>query len=79
MKAGPNKWTTLDAVTKLFRAVAQSLKLLGSHVKIEVLCGSLNEEVAKMRLKSDTERPETFPRLYTRMWLSNVPYVFMFP
>ncbi|KAI0724335.1 hypothetical protein C8T65DRAFT_733972 [Cerioporus squamosus] len=63
-------WQTCDA---FFREVDAALKTLGSRIKIELICGGLSEELAKMRFKGDLTRPKEFPRKYTRMWLSNVP------
>ncbi|TFK90199.1 hypothetical protein K466DRAFT_543778 [Polyporus arcularius HHB13444] len=63
-------WQTCDA---FFREVAAALKTLGSRIRIELICGGLSEELAKMRFNGDLTRPKEFPRKYTRMWLSNVP------
>ena len=67
--------TMCESVSAFFKAAAQALRILGSHVKLEILHGSLNEEMSKMRLKSDASRPSEFPKEYIRMWLSNVPSV----
>lgn len=64
-------WQTCDA---FFQEVAAALTL-GSCITIELICGGLSEELAKMRFKGDLTRPTEFPRKYTRMWLSNVPCV----
>ncbi len=63
----------VDTVATFFRAVAEALKVLDSHVKLEILNGSLNDEMSKLRLKGDSSRPEAFPKSFVRMWLSNVP------
>lgn len=65
-------WKTCN---RFFEEAAAALKALGSKIVLEFICGGLSEELAKMRLKGDLTRPPTFPRKYTRMWLSNVPWV----
>ena len=63
-------WEVCDA---FFGEAAAALKGLESRVTLELICGGLSEELAKMRFKGDLTRPTAFPRKYTRMWLSNVP------
>lgn len=65
-------WQTCNT---FFQEVAAAMKTLGSRITIELICGGLSEELAKMRFKGDLTRPKEFPRKYTRMWLSNVPCV----
>ncbi|KAJ3551566.1 hypothetical protein NM688_g4626 [Phlebia brevispora] len=65
--------TMVESVSKFFRVVADALKTLEGHVKLEVLQGSLNDEMSKMRLKDGSSRPSDFPKSFVRMWLSNVP------
>ncbi|KAI0649816.1 hypothetical protein C8Q79DRAFT_997836 [Trametes meyenii] len=62
-----------DTSGTFFEEVAAAIKGLDGHLTVEMICGGLSEELAKMRYKADTARPERFPRTYTRMWLSNVP------
>ncbi|KAI0357702.1 hypothetical protein OH77DRAFT_1421794 [Trametes cingulata] len=62
-----------DVFSTFFENVAAALRGLTGHVTVELICGGLSEELAKMRLKGDVNRPPSFPRKYTRMWLSNVP------
>lgn len=64
-----------SSVQIFFSGVVESLKALQGHIKLEILHGDLMHELAKMRLGGDVSRPINFPRQYTRMWLSNVPYV----
>lgn len=61
-----------------FGAVLEALKDMKDHIQLEVLRGELNQELLKMRTSGDQHRPAHFPRTFTRMWLSNVPYVFSF-
>ncbi|KAI0719792.1 hypothetical protein C8T65DRAFT_725210 [Cerioporus squamosus] len=63
-------WSTCSA---FFEEAAAALEALSSCMTIELICGGLSEELAKMRYKGDLTRPKEFPRKYTRMWLSNVP------
>lgn len=63
-------WSTCNA---FFEEAAAALEVLESSLTIELICGGLSEELAKMRYKGDLTRPKEFPRKYTRMWLSNVP------
>ncbi|ESK89838.1 hypothetical protein Moror_823 [Moniliophthora roreri MCA 2997] len=61
-------------VSIFFDAVNDSLAQLSGHIKLEILLGEYNGELIKMRNGDDVEdRPESFPRQYTRMWLSNIP------
>lgn len=66
-------YTAWDSCNKFFEEAAAGLKALGSKIVLELVCGGLSEELAKMRFKGDLTRPSEFPRKYTRMWLSNVP------
>ncbi len=63
-------WRTCNT---FFEEAAAALKALESHITFEFIVGGLSEELAKMRIEGDLARPRTFPRKYTRMWLSNVP------
>ncbi|KAI0357689.1 hypothetical protein OH77DRAFT_1502792 [Trametes cingulata] len=64
---------TWDIASAFFEEVVAALKGLRGRVTVELICGGLSEELAKMRFKGDVTRPPEFPRKYTRMWLSNVP------
>lgn len=55
-----------------FTAVVVSVRSLGEHLKFEFICGEVNQELSKIRLRSDN-RPSEFPRKFTRIWLSNIP------
>lgn len=65
--------TAWDTFNMFFDEVATALKGLEGHTTVELIAGGLSEELAKMRLGGDVTRPASFPRKYTRMWLSNVP------
>ena len=56
-----------------FTEVAAALKALEEKITIEIICGGLSEELVKMQMGTDSHRADSFPRTYTRMWLSNVP------
>ncbi|KIM72449.1 hypothetical protein PILCRDRAFT_16127, partial [Piloderma croceum F 1598] len=58
---------------RFFDRVVEALKGMKGHVTIEVLQGELVQEMSKMRFRGDGSRPATFPRSFTRAWLSNVP------
>lgn len=62
-----------------FGAVVDGLRALQGRITLEILQGDLMHELVKMRMKADSSRPAHFPRIYTRMWLSNVPYVLSAP
>ncbi|KAK0206934.1 hypothetical protein DFS33DRAFT_1317984 [Desarmillaria ectypa] len=53
-------------------AVVDGLLALKDHIKIELLQGDISQELMKMTHGIDN-RPPDFPRMFTRMWLSNVP------
>ena len=55
-----------------FNAVVDSIKTLGDNLKVELICGEVNHELAKIRLGTDS-RPAEFPKKFTRIWLSNIP------
>jgi hypothetical protein len=59
--------------TRFFDGVVQALEGMKGHVTVEVLQGELVQEMSKMRFRGDGSRPATFPRSFTRAWLSNVP------
>ncbi|KAH8101271.1 hypothetical protein BXZ70DRAFT_1007652 [Cristinia sonorae] len=68
----PNKdCPAFSAAEAFFTGVAEGLKTLKGHLKIEFLRSDLLQGVRKMRVFADTNRPVEFPRTYTRMWLSN--------
>ncbi|KAJ6520693.1 hypothetical protein DFH09DRAFT_1426866 [Mycena vulgaris] len=58
---------------RFFQAVMDSLKAFEGAVKLEIICGGLMEELGKMKLGTDINRPANFPRTFTRAYLSNVP------
>jgi len=55
-----------------FEAFIASLKKLEGHIQLEIVCGEITRELAKNRLGTDG-RPQSFPKEYTRIWLSNIP------
>ncbi|KAI0786953.1 hypothetical protein C8Q75DRAFT_808032 [Abortiporus biennis] len=55
-----------------FDLLAGVIKDLKGQLKVEMLYGSVMEELAKMRYSSYTNHLADFPRSYIRMWLSNV-------
>ncbi|KAI0357701.1 hypothetical protein OH77DRAFT_1475432 [Trametes cingulata] len=63
-------WDAFDAFCD---GVSAALRGLEGKLTVELIAGGLSEELAKMRFKSDVTRAPSFPRRYTRMWLSNVP------
>ncbi|OJT04049.1 hypothetical protein TRAPUB_5285 [Trametes pubescens] len=65
--------TAWDTFNPFFDEISNVLKGLAGHITVELIAGGLSEELAKMRLGGDVTRPTSFPRKYTRMWLSNVP------
>lgn len=66
---------SFSVVEIFFDAVLDGLKTFAGRIKLEILHGDLSRELMKIRLPEDRSRPAAFPRSYTRMWLSNVPYV----
>ncbi|KAI0366579.1 hypothetical protein BV20DRAFT_971757 [Pilatotrama ljubarskyi] len=64
---------TWEVASTFFTDVADALRGLRGRILVELICGGLPEELAKMRFKGDVTRPPEFPRKFTRMWLSNVP------
>ncbi|KDQ56564.1 hypothetical protein JAAARDRAFT_179150 [Jaapia argillacea MUCL 33604] len=65
--------TASDHMNVLIDGVIKSIKALSGRFKLEFICGELTQELAKMHLGSDVMRPPSFPRLFTRMWISNIP------
>ncbi|KAG6908799.1 hypothetical protein DXG01_003246 [Tephrocybe rancida] len=55
-----------------FDNLVTAVKELGESVQVEFICGDVNREMSKIRLHTDS-RPDTFPKKFTRIWLSNVP------
>ncbi|KAJ7173293.1 hypothetical protein C8R46DRAFT_945999 [Mycena filopes] len=58
---------------RFFQGAMDAMKALEGSIKIEIIYGGLMEEVAKMSLGTDSNRPAKFPRKFTRAYLSNVP------
>ncbi|KAF8827058.1 hypothetical protein HHX47_DHR5000531 [Lentinula edodes] len=66
---------SFSVVSIFFKAVAEAIKILKGKIMFEFLQGDMCHTLAKMRVGDD--RPSDFPRKYTRMWLSNVPYTLL--
>jgi len=64
---------TMAYMLTLFDGVVDAVKLLGNKLQCEFIAGEINQELSKVRLGTDT-RPKHFPRKWTRIWLSNIPY-----
>ncbi|KAF8210815.1 hypothetical protein K438DRAFT_1569292, partial [Mycena galopus ATCC 62051] len=64
---------TFTHTMRFFQAAMDALKALEGSIKLEIIYGELMEELGKMRLGTDAERPAKFPRTFTRAYLSNVP------
>ncbi len=60
-------------LSMFFDGVVEAITNLKGHLTLELLQGDLNEELVKMQNGDDVTRPQSFPRKYTRIWLSNVP------
>lgn len=61
-------------VAAFFERVVDVVKTLQNSVQLEFICGEINTELAKVRLQTDS-RPASFPKQFTRIWLSNIPSV----
>ncbi|KAL6301519.1 hypothetical protein BKA93DRAFT_796987 [Sparassis latifolia] len=69
------------AVADFFRATAEAVRGMKDRVVLEVLCGELSQEIAKMQLDNNASRPARFPKsrparfpkLFTRAYVSNIP------
>ena len=69
-----DKWLASTICSSFFGEVADALRILAPKITLEIICGGLSQELNKMQLGKGVDgRPDTFPRTYTRMWLSNVP------
>ncbi|SJL02420.1 uncharacterized protein ARMOST_05747 [Armillaria ostoyae] len=55
-----------------FDAVVEGLIGLKDHIRLELLQGDVSQELMKSAYGIDN-RPLDFPRVFTRIWLSNVP------
>jgi hypothetical protein len=64
---------TYTHTMRFFEGAMDALKVLKGSVTLEIMCGGLMEELGKMRLGTDMNRPAKFPRTFTRAYLSNVP------
>ncbi|KAF9026023.1 hypothetical protein BDZ89DRAFT_1067865 [Hymenopellis radicata] len=64
---------SFSILSMFFDGVVEAIANLKGHLTLELLQGDLNEELVKMQNGDDVTRPQSFPRKYTRIWLSNVP------
>lgn len=62
-----------DVAGAFFEETANAFQGLRGRLTVELICGDISEELARMRYEGDVNRPVSFPRKYTRVWLSNVP------
>lgn len=62
-----------DVAGEFFEETANAIQGLRGCLTVELICGDISEELARMRYGGDVNRPASFPRRYTRIWLSNVP------
>ncbi|KDR73934.1 hypothetical protein GALMADRAFT_250621 [Galerina marginata CBS 339.88] len=59
-------------VATFFDSVIDAIQLMKGNFQIEMICGEVNQELSKVRLGTDS-RPPSFPKKFTRIWLSNIP------
>jgi hypothetical protein len=57
-----------------FDAVVDALKAMKGRLVLEVIHGDLMQSLSRIRLGKHGNRPQSFPAMYDRVWLSNVPY-----
>ncbi|PPR04334.1 hypothetical protein CVT24_013372, partial [Panaeolus cyanescens] len=68
--------TSFMAVRQMFDSVAKSFELLDPQegaLTLEFVCSDVCSGVPKLLAGDLGYRPESFPKKYLRMWLSNVP------
>ncbi|KAJ6461174.1 hypothetical protein C8R47DRAFT_116012 [Mycena vitilis] len=58
---------------RFFQGAMDALRSFEGKVTLEIMCGGLMQELDKMRLGTDGDRPAQFPRSFTRAYLSNIP------
>lgn len=63
-----------DLTAQFFDLVVDSIGALEEGLTLEIMVGDLMAGTSKL-IAGDLSlsRPESFPKKYTRMWLSNVP------
>jgi hypothetical protein len=64
---------TMSYMLAFLEGVVDAVKSLGDKLQCEFIAGEINQELSKVRLGTDS-RPKHFPRKWTRIWLSNIPY-----
>ncbi|KAF8876861.1 hypothetical protein BD779DRAFT_1677610 [Infundibulicybe gibba] len=75
---GESRPLAFDHVSGFFQAAANALTTLNGRVTLEFICGDFIQELSKMKFNGDLSRPRHFPRSFTRIYLSNIPHVFLF-
>ncbi|PBK94360.1 hypothetical protein ARMGADRAFT_1062580 [Armillaria gallica] len=60
-----------------FNALVNAIKDMRGRFKLEFLLGDVSQQLAKINFDIDSSRPMDFPKTFTRMWLSNVPYTLL--
>jgi len=68
-----NDSPTMAYMLNFLDGVVDAVKSLGNNLQCEFIAGEINQELSKVRLGTDS-RPNQFPRKWTRIWLSNIPY-----
>ncbi|KAF5319697.1 hypothetical protein D9619_008661 [Psilocybe cf. subviscida] len=64
---------SFDITAQYFEIVADAIEALRDGLKIEILLGDVISGVPRLLEGDLATRPDSFPKEYTRMWLSNVP------
>lgn len=64
---------TMAHMLTFLDGVVDAVQSLGGELQCEFIAGEINQELSKVRLGTDT-RPKHFPKKWTRIWLSNIPY-----
>ncbi len=64
-----------SVISVFFDAVVDALIALKGRILLELIQDDISAALVKMRIGLDVSRPAHFPRKYSRIWLSNVPYV----
>jgi hypothetical protein len=65
--------SSFDISSQYFEMVADAIRTLHEGLKIEIIVGDVMSGIPRLLEGDMAPRPDTFPKKYTRMWLSNVP------
>jgi hypothetical protein len=68
-----NDSPTMAYMLAFLDGVVDAVKSLGNNLQCVFIAEEINQELSKVRLGTDS-RPNHFPRKWTRIWLSNIPY-----